>query len=160
MNLIAITANIVGWPILQLSIARMSLHLPQRCFAIDRAPSARQLREADLYRRVLRIRKWKALLPDGTGWIGGTFPKRRLASRHPEYLLRFALEARRGEWAHWCMLCCAPIFYLWNPPWASVVMTIYALLANLPCILVQRYNRILILRGVRANHQAGVRDKD
>ena len=32
-------------------------------------------------------------------------------------------------------------FFLWNPCWADLVMVAYALAANLPCILAQRYNR-------------------
>jgi len=47
------------------------------------------------------------------------------------------------------MLLCTPVFYLWNPPWACVVMTLYGFAANLPCILVQRANRIKIERILR-----------
>ncbi len=151
VNAAILTADILGWPILQLSIASASLHIPQRSFTPLRSPSRFEAREIDLYRRILRIQKWKHLLPDGAGWIGGPFPKRRLAFHDPAYLRRFALEARRGELAHWCMLFCFPIFYLWNPPWASAVMTLYALIANLPCIIVQRYNRIAILRRLTSN---------
>ena len=34
-----------------------------------------------------------------------------------------------------------PLFMAWNPWWADLVMIAYALIANLPCILVQRFNR-------------------
>ena len=47
------------------------------------------------------------------------------------------------------MLGCLPIFFIWNPPWARWVMTVYALAANLPCILVQRYNRFTLNRIAR-----------
>ncbi len=146
LNAAVLTADILGWPILQLSISRASLYLPERYFAPNSSYSGFESREIKLYRQTFCIRKWKHLLPDGSGWIGGAFSKQHLLSHKSNYLLRFALEARRGELAHWCMLLCFPIFYLWNPPWASVIMTIYALAANLPCIIVQRYNRIVILR--------------
>jgi glycosyl-4,4'-diaponeurosporenoate acyltransferase len=144
LNAAILTADILGWPILQLSIARASLYFPERRLTLHRFPFRFETWEIDLYRRMLRIKRWKHLFPDGAAWIGGQFPKRRLALQDPAYLQRFALEARRGELAHWCMLFCFPIFYPWNPPWACAVMTIYALMANLPCIVVQRYNRITI----------------
>jgi len=35
-----------------------------------------------------------------------------------------------------------PIFFLWNPWWADLIIVIYAVAANVPCILAQRYNRL------------------
>jgi glycosyl-4,4'-diaponeurosporenoate acyltransferase len=148
LRVATLVANIVSWPILQISIARISLYLPERYFASRQSPSQNQFREASFYRVVLRVRKWKHWLPDGASWIGGSFSKRRVKSHSSDYLLRFAAEARRGELAHWCMLCCFPVFYIWNPPWACAVMTLYAFAANVPCIIVQRYNRFVILRNL------------
>ena len=80
--------------------------------------------------------------------------RRKSAAAIHAYLAQFLLETRRAEWAHWCMLGCLPIFFLWNPPWACLVMTAYALAANLPCILAQRYNRIVLDRVVRTRRRA------
>lgn len=80
--------------------------------------------------------------------------KSKIASHDPDSLQRFALESRRGEMAHWAMLFCFPVFYLWNPHWAFIVMVIYAVFANLPCIIVQHYNRFVILNAF-ANHCIG-----
>ena len=144
MNAAVLTVNMIAWPIIQISIARAILQVPDRYFASTRRPSGIEIREAMFYRKVLRIKRWKHLLPDGASWLTGTFPKSRIRSHDFRYLLRFAQEARRGELAHWSMLFCFPIFYLWNPPWAFIVMTLYAFVSNLPCIVVQRYNRIVI----------------
>jgi glycosyl-4,4'-diaponeurosporenoate acyltransferase len=38
-------------------------------------------------------------------------------------------------------MACAPVFFLWNPWWSDLIIVAYALTANLPCILAQRYNR-------------------
>ena len=43
-------------------------------------------------------------------------------------------------------LGCAPLFFLWNPWWADLIMLTYALMANLPCIFAQRYNRLRFQR--------------
>jgi glycosyl-4,4'-diaponeurosporenoate acyltransferase len=144
MNAAILSVNIIAWPVIQLSIARAILYVPDRYFASTRRPTGFELREVLFYRRVLRIKRWKHLLPDGASWFTGTFSKSRISSHDSDYLLRFAREARRGELAHWCMLCSFPIFYLWNPLWACIVMTLYAVSSNLPCIFVQRYNRIVI----------------
>lgn len=140
-------ANIVGWPLIHLVVGFLVLRLPPRLFACDTwitAPRPWE-REGRLYRDMLAIRTWKTRLPDGAPWLGG-FPKKRLHQRDPSYLAEFVFETRRSELAHWFMLCCLPIFFLWNPLWACCVMTAYALAANLPCIVAQRYNRIVLVR--------------
>lgn len=139
--------NLLGWPVIHLAVAGLALRLPADWFAQDNwitAPRPWE-REGRLYRDRLAIRRWKSLLPDGAPWLGG-FAKKRLHSRDESYLRQFLLETRRAELAHWCMLLCLPLFFFWNPPWACGVMTAYALTANLPCIFVQRYNRIAMYR--------------
>lgn len=138
-------ANILGWPVIQLGTSALLLRLPNRWFAPHPARGAPREREARLYRRWLAVRRWKSLLPDGAPWLGG-FPKSRLQRRDPAYLNRFLLETRRSECAHWCALAALPLFFLWNPLSASGIMTAYALAANLPCIVAQRYNRIALAR--------------
>lgn len=144
------TANLLGWPLIHLAISFVVLRLPARLFAQDSwitAPRSWE-RNGRLYRDWLRIRSWKSRLPDGAPWLGG-FAKKKLNGRDPCCLERFLTETRRAEWAHWCMFGCLPLFFLWNPPWAWLVMTAYALASNLPCILAQRYNRIALARLVQ-----------
>ncbi len=144
MELIAL--NVGGWLVLQLSIAWGMTRLPEHHFARDTWWMRVRNWEINFYRRWLRIRRWKAMLPDGAPWVGGTFRKRFLERRDTSYFRQFVMEARRGELAHWFMLLCFPIFFFWNPPWAWGVMALYAIAANLPCIVVQRYNRYVGLR--------------
>jgi glycosyl-4,4'-diaponeurosporenoate acyltransferase len=37
------------------------------------------------------------------------------------------------------------LFLLWNPPVGVAVNVVYAIAANVPCILAQRYNRPRVL---------------
>ena len=143
-------ANVLGWPLIHLTIGTIILRLPSDLFAEDTWLTAQRRweRQGRLYRDWLAIRKWKPLLPDGAPWMGG-FAKRTLHARESAYLARFVLETRRAEIAHWCMFACLPLFFLWNPPWARVIVTAYAVAANLPCIIAQRYNRIALERVVR-----------
>ena len=73
-------------------------------------------------------------------------PRASWQDADPDYLRRFIRETWRGELCHWGALGCAPVFFLWNPWWADVIMVSYGLLANLPCILAQRYNRLRLRR--------------
>lgn len=158
MNALVWVANLLGWPAIHLSISTVFLRLPGQWFENDgwlTAPRQWE-RSGRFYRERLAIRRWKALLPDGAPWLGG-FAKKELRSHHRVYLTRFLLETRRAELAHWCMLGCLPVFFLWNPPWASCVMTLYALAANLPCILAQRYNRLALARVTATVRRSPVR---
>ncbi len=144
-------ANLLGWPLIHIAVAFVVLRLPAQLFARDNQLTALHRWELDglLYRDWMGIRRWKSLLPDGAPWLGG-FRKKDLNRRDPFYLAQFLIETRRAEVAHWCMVCCLPIFFLWNPPWARLVMAAYALAANLPCILAQRYNRIVLRRLIQS----------
>lgn len=148
-------ANLLGWPVLQLGLSVVFLQLPHEWFQRDiwlTAPRPWE-REGRLYRDRFAIRKWKRLLPDGASWFGG-FAKKSLPTPHGAHLTRFLLETRRAELAHWSMLACLPLFFLWNPAWARWVMTLYALGANLPCILAQRYNRLVLARVTATRRRA------
>lgn len=132
-----------------LSVA-IALKLPLRSLARDGPLTRLRQFEADgrLYERSLVIRRWKDKLPDGGSWISGGFSKRSLQSGHTEYLSRFTAETRRGELAHWMMLLPIPLFFLWNNAFGMIVILIYSLIANIPCILVQRYNRSRLLKAM------------
>jgi glycosyl-4,4'-diaponeurosporenoate acyltransferase len=150
MSIFVWIANIFGWPVIQIAISYASLQLPAEKFDQDNwiTESRKWERGGRVYRDWFQIRKWKQMLPDGASWLGG-FPKEKLNAREPDCLAQFLIETRRAEVAHWCMMACFPIFFLWNPPWACCVMCAYAVGANLPCILAQRYNRMAISRLVR-----------
>ncbi len=136
-------ANAAWFPVVQTVLAWGFLRLPAGRFRAA-APAAWEA-DGRLYERGMRIRAWKDLLPDGAAWFGGGFRKARLASADAGYLRRYCVEARRGECCHWTALALTPVVFLWNPLWADGVMALAALALNLPCILVQRYNRARLL---------------
>jgi glycosyl-4,4'-diaponeurosporenoate acyltransferase len=63
-------------------------------------------------------------------------------------LSRFAAETRRAELVHWCVLALTPFFVLWNPVGLFLAMVAYGVIANVPCIAIQRYNRSRIVRAL------------
>lgn len=97
-----------------------------------------------VYRRRLRIHRWKDRLPEAGDLFRGGVSKSRLPSHDVAGLEVFARETRRAELAHWWSLGCGPIFVLWNPPLAAGLLVGYSVLVNLPFIAIQRYNRFRI----------------
>lgn len=139
-----VALNVAGWPVLQVTFAWCFTRMPGRWFNPGRAFAWED--EGRFHERVFRIKSWKDHLPDAAGWFAGGFAKRALSGNSRDYLERFVRETWRGELCHWAALACAPVFFLWNPGWADLVMAAYGVAANLPCILAQRYNRARLQR--------------
>lgn len=139
-----IILNVAGWPVIQFSLAWAFTRMPIAWF--NPLPTCNWEQDGRFYERRFAIKRWKDHLPDAARWFGGGFAKATLGATDLAYLRRFTQETWRGELCHWCAIAFAPVFILWNPWWASLIMFIYALAANLPCILVQRYNRIRFQR--------------
>ena len=97
------------------------------------------------YQRV-GIKRWKDRLPEAGALFTGGFSKRSVRTRDRTQLERFVVETRRAEWTHWTIMLATPVFLLWNWWWIELLMLAYALAANLPCLVVQRYNRGRLLR--------------
>ncbi len=134
-----IVLNVAGWLALQLGFAWPFTKMPAAWF--NPGNSFVWERDGRFYDSVFRIKAWKDMLPDGARWFVGGFAKGSLAGTDRDYLQSFVRETWRGELCHWAAIVCAPVFFLWNPWWGDLIIVAYALAANLPCILVQRYNR-------------------
>jgi len=144
-----VVLNAGGLAAIQLGLAWGVTRLPAGWFP------ARAGRGSLHYYEMLGIRRWKTLLPDGAGWFTGGFPKARLTGKDADYYQRFIRETWRGEICHWAAIACVPVFFLWNPWWGNLVIVVYALLANLPCILIQRYNRLRFGKALARVSRAG-----
>jgi glycosyl-4,4'-diaponeurosporenoate acyltransferase len=124
----------------QLGLAWVFTNLPIKLF--NPGSEFAWERSGAIYQSVFRVKSWLGYLPDGGGWFAGGFSKGKLRAKDRDYLLRFIRETWRGELCHWTALAFMPLFFLWNLFWADVVIIAYAIAANLPCIIAQRYNRI------------------
>lgn len=148
-----VVVNVLAWLLIHLGVAWVGTRLPIALFRTDAwlyriRPWERGGR---LYERLFRVRRWKSLLPDGAALFAGGFRKGSLPGPRPEQLERFARETCRGEAVHWVVLVLAPLFLAWNPWWAELIILAYAAAANLPCIVVQRYNRARLLQILRSS---------
>jgi glycosyl-4,4'-diaponeurosporenoate acyltransferase len=126
-------------------------------YAAHRRPASSFARDGWLYRprRIERggrlyerfgIKRWKDRLPEAGALFTGGFSKRTVRTRDRAQLARFVVETRRAEWTHWTIMLITPVFLLWNYWWVEFVMVAYALAANVPCLVVQRYNRARLTR--------------
>jgi glycosyl-4,4'-diaponeurosporenoate acyltransferase len=146
-----IVLNVGGWLSIQMGLAWAFTRMPVAWFNPGEAGAWE--RGGRFYERVFHIKVWKDRLPDASRWFGGGFAKGALIHTHRDYLHRFLRETWRGELCHWLAMICAPVFFLWNPWWGDMIIVAYAILANLPCILVQRYNRARLERLLTAHRR-------
>lgn len=140
--------NVIGIPVIHLGLSALFLRLPADWFRSERFPFREQWweRGGRIYERLLAVRSWKRLLPDGASWLGG-FSKAGLRARDRAYLETFRTESCRGEAAHYAQVPGILLTLVWNPwPVAALVMVSYAFLSNAPCIIVQRYTRLRLSR--------------
>lgn len=96
--------------------------------------------------RWLAIRRWKSWIPDAGDVLPGGIRKADLACRDPKALQRLIAETRRAEFVHWVLWPVWLLTVLWLPPLGVLLNLLFATLFNLPCLLLQRYNRLRLIR--------------
>jgi glycosyl-4,4'-diaponeurosporenoate acyltransferase len=132
-----------AWFAIHIAASIGALALPDRLFDADRGIYRTRAweREGRIWQTIFRVKAWKGKLPDGAQILRRGFAKKTLQAAGPAQLAQFVLESRRAELAHLLAILPAPLFFLWNPPLAGWLMILYALAANGPCLIAQRYNR-------------------
>lgn len=135
---LTILVDIVAWTVIGVSVG----------YAMHRVPLHRLDHDTWLTRprrcERIGIRRWKDRTPELGGLFAGGVSKRSSGGR--TRLQRYAAETRRAEYTHWIVMAAGPFFALWNPWFLTIAMVTYAVVANLPCLLIQRYNRARITR--------------
>lgn len=105
---------------------------PYRCYSWEQ--------DGRFYQR-FGIRKWQAKVPDMSKILPGTMQAKKVSGNFQEELPRMITETCIAEWIH-VLLCVAvlPCLWIW-PGWGGIVFTVIYIFANIPFILIQRYNR-------------------
>ena len=147
-SLPTILLDIAVWLIIHMGVSSLMTHIPLSSFDTGFWLYKRRKWEKDgrIYAKIFRLKKWKKRLPDGAALFKGGFRKKHLKGLDDVYLDNFIRETCRAELTHWIMFLVSPVFFIWNPWWVGIVMIVYAILVNLPCIIIQRYNRIRLKR--------------
>ncbi|MBT8045438.1 MAG: hypothetical protein KJO79_10850 [Verrucomicrobiae bacterium] len=142
--------NMVGIPVCHLGIAWWSTRLPKRLFSMQEPRDT--AKSLTVYEDIFRIRGWKHLLPDAAPWFDG-FPKGSMQSTDQAYLEEFMQETRRGEFSHWVQLIAIACFILWTPWPYAIIIVVYSIISNIPCILNLRYTRFRMLAFILKKHK-------
>ncbi|MGM0845749.1 MAG: glycosyl-4,4'-diaponeurosporenoate acyltransferase [Bacillota bacterium] len=151
---LTILLNVVLWPVIHLSFSYICLHLDRRYFTEDSWLYQEKSWEwGGRFYEKIGIKRWKTLLPDGGGVFAGGFRKKKLIDRDSDYFETFVMETRRAEFTHLILIPPALIFFIWNTPLVGWIMVAYALIANVPFILIQRYNRFRFQRILQQRKQ-------
>ena len=137
--------NVVAWLIIHLGGAYLCNQIPGWWLKEEKKWFEEKSWENAFYKRI-KIKWWKDFAPDGSAVFSDSFSKRNLSNRSFFYLHQFFLETKKGEVAHTLTIFPGFLFFLWNPPSVGVVMVLYGFFANLPFLLIQRYNRFRIQR--------------
>ena len=96
------------------------------------------------YRKWGRVHLWKDLIPDAGTWFGG-LSKRKLPSVENGGRLRFIDECVRAERTHLALVGAIPLFVVWNSPAMFAGNVAFALVGNIPCWMIARYNRARLM---------------
>lgn len=143
-----IILDIVVWFVIHVAVVFYAVQIPAQRFNPN--SSLYRLRRwgksPAFYQKFFKIKRWKRHIPDGAKFFKRRgFPKKTLKNSSGPYLYAFLLETCRAELTHWIIILFAPLFFLWNRYWVGWFMILYALIENIPIILVQRYNRARFL---------------
>ena len=157
-----VLVDIVAWGAVHAGTGYAVHRMPLRRLGESRLYQRRPFETEHLYRRVLRVPRWKDRMPEAGALFAGGVSKRTLPDGELGGLERFVVETRRAELGHWLAAAAGPLFVLWNPWPAAVALVVYGLVANLPCIVIQRYNRlragrVLASRAARSSTAGAVR---
>ena len=139
------------WAIIQVWPSLMCFKLPERLLDEDHwlYRTKNWERDGRIYEKFFKVRKWKHRIPDAGSFFKFGFPKKTLKSSSKKYLKKFLLEMNRAEWMHLMAILHAPIFFFSNLWWIGTIMTFNVLAVNLPCVILQRYNRPRILKTLK-----------
>ncbi|MFW5994835.1 MAG: hypothetical protein ACOCRN_01900 [Spirochaetia bacterium] len=147
-ELLRILVIALCWVAIHIGSGYAAHTMPLRWFETDSwlFRERRWERGGNIYRKLFAVHRWKDLMPEAGAMFGGGFEKRTLSGHAPDYLRRFEAETRRAELSHWLPLPVSATFFLWNPVEIAVWMPVYAILTNIPFIVIQRFLRPRLAR--------------
>lgn len=138
-----IVVNSLAWLFFHLSISLLFMRIPDSYYNKQQTwyePFEWEENGA-FWQKHLKVKQWKDRLPEASSFIKSMYDKKNINDLSLEALQKFITETKRGEHTHWVSMLPAPLFFLWNPAWAGWLMILYAFFANIPFIIIQRYNR-------------------
>ena len=145
--LMAATSSALGWLLWSLLVGSLANRLPAAWLEREHWFMRRPWSESrQSFENRLAIRSWKPWLPDAGQSLPHGIAKAALVGRESIKLERLVLETRRAELVHLALWLFWTITPLWLPPAGVLINLAFATAFNLPCLWVQRYNRLRLQR--------------
>ncbi|HKK96501.1 MAG TPA: hypothetical protein VJ916_09350 [Anaerovoracaceae bacterium] len=138
-----IAISFILWPTFQFIASRIANKLPISFYNDNNVlfKTKKWEKGGSFYQTYFRIKSWKEYMPDSSFFNKNKYAKKRITDFSDENLYRFLIESRKAELVH--ILSVLP-FWVWiiiSRVEVMLLMLLYALIANIPCIIIQRYNR-------------------
>ena len=93
--------------------------------------------DGKVYQKLFKVKYWKDYIPSISA-----FDKKNLSRDiTTEYIEQYLLESIRAELCHDIIILFDIIFIILTPHSMNAKIITWAVIANLPCIIIQRYNR-------------------
>ena len=144
----AIVINITVWLVIHLGVGMSTARMRPNSFNPQSWLYRQRIweRGGRIYKSLFKFKKWKRFLPDGVAVFKGGVRKNHLRNADGASLQSFIVETCRAEFTHWVIFLFTFIFFVWNDWWIGLIMVVYGLATNMPCIIAQRYNRMRLER--------------
>jgi len=148
---ITVLIDVIAWFVIHMCVSYIMSRQPLTSFNNNSWLYRKRKweRNGRFYEKFFRLKSWKRRLPDGAAIFKNGFEKKHLKGTNKDYFDSFIRETCRAELTHWIVFLFGPLFLIWNLWWVGIVMILYATIANIPCVITQRYNRIRLQRIVR-----------
>lgn len=146
------------WPVIQVGSALLALYIPDKYYHYDKLPYKiiKLEKNGSIYQSLFKVKKWKHLLPDGAkAWKKKGYEKKHIKNFESSTINKFLIESCRAELTHILPILLVWIFFLFTPFYIGLIMVIYSIITNLPCLIVQRYNRprlISLLKKIKTSN--------
>lgn len=151
----------VYWSVTQLSLSHLFTKVPRSFFVTHHQwfQTFSFEKEGELWNRLFLINKWKMYIPEGEWLNKNIYNKRVLKPLTQENIYKMIIEMRRAELVHWLSILPVMVFVRASKC-IKIINILYALLANVPIILTQRYNRPRLEKYYRLKNKRGIDDDE
>lgn len=109
-------------------------------------------RNGEIYQELFNVKSWKEHIPSIGAFDKKTLTKKKLTT---EYVSQYLLEGLRAELCHLISIILSMAVLLVSIPKTWSFILGYSALLNLPCIIIQRYNRPRFERILAAKNENG-----
>ncbi|MEB7725233.1 glycosyl-4,4'-diaponeurosporenoate acyltransferase CrtO family protein [Mammaliicoccus fleurettii] len=140
--------NALYWFIVQMIIAQLGTRISYKFLEKDNKyfRSWNFEKEGQLWQQLVKVQYWKDHLPDGQHINSDIKSKSTFdLSKNVNEIQQFILETRRAEIVHMLSIFSVIAFYKSSKS-VKIINFAYVVIANVPCMIVQRYNRPKLIR--------------